>query len=108
MMTLIRPLTFDYAERRGGALGMDLYHPGGGVRPLVLFAYGGGFTKGSKDANVHQPLVQHLCSAGFAVAVPDYRLKTGAGDVAPDDLIQITRLANPGGQTGLGAEAPPV
>ena len=93
-MTLIRPHTLDYAQRAGGPLGLDLYHPGDGDRPLVLFAYGGGFTKGSKDANVHQPFVQHLCAAGFAVAVPDYRLKTGRNDVSAEAMTQITRIAN--------------
>lgn len=94
MMTLIRPRTFTYAHRRDGtSLALDLYHPGDGPAPLVVFAYGGGFVKGSRDANVHQSLVQHLCAAGYAVAVPDYRLKTTARDVDPDTFAQINRIA---------------
>ncbi len=102
MMTLIRPTTFDYARRGDSQLGLDLYHPGQGRPPLILFGYGGGFTKGSKDANIHQPLVQRLCAAGFAVAVPDYRLRTGAGDVDGDTLTQITRIANRVEKLGWG------
>ena len=101
-MTLIRPQTMTYAQRSGGALDLDLYHPAEGPAPLVLFGYGGGFTKGSKGANVHQPLVQHLCAAGFAVAVPDYRLKTSATDVDADTLTQITRIANRVDKQGWG------
>ena len=101
-MTLIRPQTFSYAQRGQASLDLDLYHPGNGPAPLVLFGYGGGFTKGSKDANVHQPLVQHLCAAGFAVAVPDYRLKTSAERVDAETLAQITRIANRVERNGWG------
>lgn len=102
MMTLIRPHTFTYAKRGQASLDLDLYHPSDGPAPLVLFGYGGGFTKGSRDANVHQPLVQHLCAAGFAVAVPDYRLRTSYADVDADTLTQITRLANRVDKHGWG------
>ncbi|MEM6371393.1 MAG: hypothetical protein AAF727_01245 [Pseudomonadota bacterium] len=102
MKTLIRPRSMAYTRAGGHGLALDLYHPGDAVRPLVLFGYGGGFTKGSRDANVHQPLVQHLCAAGFAVAVPDYRLKTGPGDVDADTLTQITRIANRVDRQGWG------
>ncbi len=101
-MTLIRPKSIAFAKRRTGQLDLDLYHPGGGQRPLILFGYGGGFTKGARGANVHQPLVQRLCAAGFAVAVPDYRLKTGANDVDADTLTQITRIANRVDKQGWG------
>ncbi|WP_108838531.1 alpha/beta hydrolase [Tateyamaria sp. Alg231-49] len=104
MMTLVRPQTFTYAQRGQASLDLDLYHPGGGPAPLVLFGYGGGFTKGSKDANVHQPLAQRLCAAGFAVALPDYRLKTSPEHVDPETFAQITRIANRVERLGWGVK----
>jgi len=94
MSDRVRPRGFDYAQRADAPLQLDLYHPGGGTRPLILFGYGGGFAKGSRDAEIHQPFIQRLCGAGCAVAVPDYRLKTSAADVDDDTMAQITRIAN--------------
>lgn len=88
------PRSFAYADRPAGTLELDLHHPGGGVRPLVLFAYGGGFVKGSRIASRNSALVAHLCGAGFAVAAPDYRLNTGPEDVSPETLAGVRRIAN--------------
>ena len=90
----VAPQTFEFTQRLLAPLALDLYHPGGGVRPLIVFGYGGGFTKGARGGAVHQPLVQRLCEAGFAVAIPDYRLKTGPQDVDADTLNRIRRISN--------------
>ncbi len=87
--------TFEYAERASGPLMLDLHAPTDGTaRALILFGYGGGFTKGNRDNKVHQPLVTRLRDAGFAVAIPDYRLKTGRDDITPDEALQAKRVAN--------------
>lgn len=85
--------THAFADRGGMPLHLDLHHPGGGERPLVVYAYGGGFVKGSRGDAVHRPVIDWLCQAGFAVAVPDYRLGTGPADVVPATLAEITRFA---------------
>lgn len=100
---MIKPKTFEYAKRPAGALMMDFYPAvGGASRALILFGYGGGFTKGNRDNKMHQPMVTRLRKAGFAVAIPDYRLNTGADDVTEDEALQSTRLANRVERQGWG------
>lgn len=91
---MMTPQTFEYAQRNNLPLKLDLYHPGEHVRPLVVFGYGGGFTKGSRENDVHIPLVKRMCDAGFAVAIPDYRLNTGHEDVSAETFAEIRRIAN--------------
>lgn len=85
--------TIEYARRGDASLMMDLHHPGGDNPALIVFGYGGGFTKGSRTSPLHDLLVQGLCDAGFAVAIPDYRLNTTAQDIDAEALQQIARLA---------------
>ena len=56
-------------------LKLDLYSPSGDTetsRPLVVFAHGGGFVGGSKDAG--QEFAQYLAKAGYVAASIQYRL----------------------------------
>ncbi len=87
------PKAFEYAQRSGGPLMLDFYPPSGQARALILFGYGGGFTKGNRDNKVHQPMVTRLRKSGFAVAIPDYRLKTGLNDVTEDEAVRAIRIA---------------
>jgi dienelactone hydrolase len=97
-----KPTTVQYAERGGAPLLMDLHHPGGPSPQLIMFAYGGGFTKGNRDNKVHTPILTRLLKAGFAVAVPDYRLNTTADDVDADTVVQVRRLARRVERQGWG------
>jgi len=90
---MIKQTTFEYARRGDTPLLLDLHHPGRDNPPLILFGYGGGFTKGCRTSPANDLLVHGLCDAGFAVAIPDYRLNTSAQDIDAEALQQITRLA---------------
>lgn len=90
---MIKQTTFEYARRGDTPLLMDVHHPGQDNPPLILFGYGGGFTKGSRTSTAHDLLVHGLTKAGFAVAIPDYRLNTGPQDISAAAHQQVTRLA---------------
>lgn len=99
---MAKPKTFEYARRKRGSLILDLHAPKGEARALILFGYGGGFTKGTRTSNVHLPMIDRLRAAGFAVAIPDYRLNTGPDDVTVDEALQTTRIANRVERQGWG------
>lgn len=52
----------------------DLYEPVGPVRdgPVIVYFYGGGWKSGAKED--YRFVAQTLTKAGYAVAIPDYRL----------------------------------
>ena len=58
-----------------------------GVRPCVVFAFAGGFSRGSRNAQIYNPYFKMLLERGFDVVSFDYRLgmsytlEEGAGDV---------------------------
>jgi acetyl esterase/lipase len=66
------------------ALALDLFVPAGPDGwPLVMFAYGGGWTSGSRDfvaggADVYQNIGRFLASRGAGAAIIDYRLQPAA------------------------------
>ncbi|WP_158269417.1 alpha/beta hydrolase [Saccharospirillum sp. MSK14-1] len=53
---------------------LDLYHPidARADAPMLVFFYGGGWNSGDKEA--YRFVAQALAEAGYAVAIPDYRL----------------------------------
>ncbi len=53
---------------------LDVYRPGGasGSRPVVVFWYGGGWTKGSREQ--YRFVGAALAEAGYVAVLPDYRL----------------------------------
>src|ERR1041385_1992453 len=56
---------------------MDIYQPYGDTalsRPLVMFAFGGGFVQGSKDDWYVYDVCRHFSKAGYVCAAMDYRL----------------------------------
>jgi acetyl esterase/lipase len=97
----IPPQSFQFAERPNGPLSLDLYHPDDAARPLVIYAYGGGFAKGRRGDLIDDPLIQHLCAKGFAVAVPDYRLKTSDADLPEQTAAQVRQIATRVQRNGL-------
>lgn len=62
-----------YASAGGSELRYDLFRPDGAENtPLVICIHGGGWISGSKED--YREVAFALCQAGFAAAVPDYRL----------------------------------
>lgn len=82
--------TLVYAQRPTGPLHIDLFEPAKDSGTLVIYAYGGGFSKGSRLASRDSPLVKTLIQQGFSVAITDYRLNTNEPDV-PEPMRQIVR-----------------
>jgi acetyl esterase/lipase len=66
----------EYARPNGFSLKLDLYIPGGVLKPMpvVMWVHGGGWCEGNKNIPMMLPLVQ----LGFAVASIDYRLSQQA------------------------------
>lgn len=70
-----------YATHEGQELYMDVYTPTGvaaegcnSPRPLMIFAFGGGFVGGARDVEMYLPFFEHLAGEGIVVASIDYRL----------------------------------
>jgi hypothetical protein len=59
-------------------LALDLFLPDKDPRAIVLYLHGGGFTRGSRQGDQSQQLLQKLLGAGLGVAFADYRLGVGA------------------------------
>lgn len=56
---------------------MDIYEPFGDTltdRPVVMFAFGGGFVQGSKDDWYVVEVCKHFTRAGYVCAAMDYRI----------------------------------
>lgn len=70
-----------YATHEGQELYMDVYTPVGvegeettSPRPLMIFAFGGGFVGGARDVDFYTPFFERLAREGIVVASIDYRL----------------------------------
>ncbi len=56
---------------------MDVYQPHGDTmtnRPVVIFAFGGGFIQGARDEWYVVEVCRHLAKAGYVAVSPDYRI----------------------------------
>lgn len=62
----------EYARPDGIPLLFDLYHPGEGDLPLVVFVHGGGWISGERE--MYSEEAEWFCNYGFATATIDYRL----------------------------------
>jgi len=71
-------------------LKIDLFHPKGKLKATLLYAHGGGFTKGSRKDKTAQQLAQKLCGEGVAIASVDYRLKTDISAFSPENQKAIS------------------
>lgn len=66
---------YTYAIKGNDTLKFDLYKTSELTdKPLIVFVFGGGFIKGSRNADFQIPFFQKLCSNGFNVVSIDYRL----------------------------------
>lgn len=68
--------TVVYAERDTQQLKMDIYEPAASFRnnACIIFAFGGGFLTGSRDAKAYTDYFKSLTDSGYIVASIDYRL----------------------------------
>ena len=105
--------TYMYARRDTCDLFMDVYNPapgtdticGGQKKPTIIFAFGGSFARGSRDAESYRPWFRAMADRGFRIVSIDYRLglkgydKVGVGQVneldhaihiAVEDMISAT------------------
>lgn len=73
-MAQTQPTTYCFAEGEE-PLYLDHYRSAGeGAHPCVLFAFGGGFSHGSRNNERYLPYFDMLLSEGFDVVSVDYRL----------------------------------
>jgi acetyl esterase/lipase len=105
-MTIEITTAVPYAEISGfRPLELDLYRPGPGDWPVVMYLHGGGWQRGSRRsvsptlAGLDPPLFQRVVEAGIAVVSVDYRLSGEAR--YPAQLEDVNAAA-----TWLTAEGP--
>ena len=73
-MAQTKPTTYCFAEGKQ-PLYLDHYRSiGDGTHPCVLFAFGGGFSHGSRSNERYLPYFEMLLAEGFDVVSVDYRL----------------------------------
>jgi acetyl esterase/lipase len=75
------------------SLRLDLYQPKGDVaplRPVLIYAHGGAFTKGNKESGHDGPYAMNFAVRGFVSASIDYRLD-GSEQHATDDMQAAVR-----------------
>ena len=90
-----------YLTRADSILTLDVYEPNPNQKqpeaPLILFAHGGGFSRGSKDAPKNVAFCKALANKGFQVVSVNYRLRQkGQGfhcDVSIEDKRAAIRMA---------------
>lgn len=74
--------TYMFAQRDTCDLFMDVYHPAknsqttfeGKTKPTVLFMFGGGFIRGTRDDESYNKWFRQLTDNGYGVVSIDYRL----------------------------------
>lgn len=115
-----RAVRYVEGRRRGVRPLVDIYVPDTlappGGYPSVMLIHGGAFLVGSRRMKAVRYLARELCSAGFVVGCPDYRLIFRGGRLAEqladvstargfwDDLAEELQL-NPSRVSGVGVSA---
>lgn len=70
-------------------------------RAIVIYAHGGGFTKGSRKEATFAHLAAQLCPLGIAVVSASYRLGGRMADLARADRPDMRRMMAAGAASGL-------
>ncbi len=63
---------------------MDIYEPYGDTstkRPVMIFAFGGGFVQGSREDWYVKEVCNHFAKAGYVSVAPDYRIGIDYGEI---------------------------
>lgn len=89
--TTRRRHTYTYKIVNDRPLQFDLYlPPGEGPFPVVVYAHGGAFVRGSRSmVTLFHPLLDHFLGKGIAVVSIDYRLFED-GVYFPDNIIDVS------------------
>ena len=92
----IRKERLVFAVKEGDTLSLDKYEcpsalAADSARPVMIFAFGGGFKGGDKAAQRYIPYFERLARNGFVVVSTDYR--TLLGDVEPDRMATPAAFA---------------
>lgn len=83
--------TYVYAVEGCDTLRLDHYvAEREGVRPCVMFLFGGGFARGERDKEADMPYFDFLLKAGYDVVSIDYRL--GMKGVKSPGVVEFFRL----------------
>ena len=84
--------TFEFADRNGQHLMLDRYTSPSteGVRPCMIFVFGGGFAGGERNHEMYIPYYDFLAGNGIDVVAIDYRL--GLKDVEADAVGDVKAM----------------
>ncbi|MBK9272164.1 MAG: T9SS type A sorting domain-containing protein [Saprospiraceae bacterium] len=83
---------------------IDIYYPVGSAehkRPLVMFAFGGGFIGGKRQDMAI--LCEEFAKRGFVAATIDYRIGFDGISILPTDSAEVLRAGFRGAQDGKAA-----
>lgn len=88
-----KPSTYQFADIEGKKLYLDHYAASNveGMRPCVIFAFGGGFVRGDRAHKDYLPYFEWLTSLGIDVVSIDYRLvlKEAKSDSGIRELVTL-------------------
>lgn len=90
-----------FAERQSDRLALDLYLPQSETKALVVYAFGGGFTRGSRRSDFTSRLAGRLTGEGYALAAIDYRLNTSPEDIEKEQQKIVSKNLERGLDSGL-------
>jgi dienelactone hydrolase len=90
-----------FAERQSDRLALDLYLPQSETKALVVYAYGGGVTRGTRRSDFTSHLAGRITSEGYALAVVDYRVNTSPDDVEKEQQKIVFKNLERGLGSGL-------
>ena len=74
---------------------MDIYAPYGDTltkRPLIIFAFGGGFIQGSRDEDYVKRTCRRFAQAGYVAAAIDYRIGFSIPGLFPNPTEELMRV----------------
>ena len=89
-----KPDTVQYAEKDGQTLMLDHYKALGveGLRPCVIFVFGGAFHSGDRARDYYLPYFDKLTQAGYDVVSIDYRLGLKNASSEGDGMVAMIKL----------------
>ena len=100
----IEPETYQYAIKDNDTLRLDFFRPAktDGKTPVMIFAFGGGFFKGTRNNKYYLDYFQFLAHNGWAVASIDYRLGLQVVSRTPKDQLTAMFMSSRIAMQNLG------
>ncbi|MDR2083397.1 MAG: alpha/beta hydrolase [Bacteroidales bacterium] len=85
--------TYIFAIKENDTLKLDKYHiPSNEIKPCLMFAFGGAFYTGTRDAKYYKEFYDFFAEQGFVVVAIDYRL--GLKRLEGRDDIKVKEMLN--------------